>query len=356
MPEVRRLLVVLPNWIGDVVMATPALRALRERFADAHITFIGKAGSVAVLAGTAWADALLEDLSTSGPPADLFRMAATLRRRRYDLAVLLPNSFRSALLVRLGSVPRAAGYDRDGRGWMLTHRLAVPTDERGRKRVYPALDYYIDLAESLGAEVTCRRMELPTDAESERAAEALLREAGVDRARPVVMLNPGGAFGPSKMWAPRRYAALADALVDRRGAQIIINAAPNEREIAAEVGEEMTGEPTINFAERDNTLGLLKSLLSRCDLLVTNDTGARHIGAAMGAAIVTVFGSTDPAWTTIDYDRERLVISDVPCAPCQRKLCALPPGPFYHRCMNAIPPERVIAAAEELLQAAGARA
>lgn len=166
------------------------------------------------------------------------------------------------------------------------------------------------------------------------------------------MLNPGGAFGPSKIWDSHRYAGVADRLMQRHGAQIIINAAPSERAIAASVDREMCNTPAVNFAELDNSLGLLKGLLRRCSLLITNDTGARHIAAALGTGVVTLFGSTDPRWSRIDYDRERIIRVDVPCSPCQKKMCAQPPGPLYHQCMSAITPEMVLQAAEKLLAAA----
>jgi heptosyltransferase-2 len=145
---------------------------------------------------------------------------------------------------------------------------------------------------------------------------------------------------------------VADALVDRCGAQILVNAAPNaaERALADSVAHHMRRKPILNLADRDNTLGLLKGLLSRCDLLITNDTGARHIAAAVGAAVVTIFGSTDPVWAKIDYDRERIIRADVPCSPCQKKTCPLPEGPGHHQCMTAVSADTVLEAAGELLK------
>jgi heptosyltransferase-2 len=157
------------------------------------------------------------------------------------------------------------------------------------------------------------------------------------------------------MWDPSRFAALADALADSHAAQIIINAAPNERAVAAQVAAGMCHPPLLNFADLDNSLALLKAMLARCDLLVTNDTGARHVAAAVGAAVVTVFGSTDPRWAAIDYPLEEIVRVDVPCSPCQRKLCGAAPGPAYHRCMQAITPEMVIAPARRWLDQARSR-
>jgi len=348
--SVRKVAVFLPNWVGDVVMATPSLRALRARFADARITYVGRPAALATLAGSKHADDVICDTSDSPWQAvNLLRLAQRLRRERVDLAVLLPNSFRVALAARLGGARRILGYDRDGRGWMLTDKLPPPRGANGRCVPISARDYYADLVALLGADSRRQRMSLPVLPEDQAAADAMLSEAGADGRGPAVMLNPGASFGTSKMWDASRYAALADLLIERRGARIILNAAPNERHVAAWVAAAMRNAPAISFAERTNTLGLLKALLKRCDLLVTNDTGARHLAAALGIAVVTIFGSTDPEWSRIDYARERIVRVDVECGPCQQKLCSQPAGPAYHRCMESISPEMVLGAAAELL-------
>jgi heptosyltransferase-2 len=201
----------------------------------------------------------------------------------------------------------------------------------------------------IGIDSRSRHMEVPVRSEDERAAEDLLSAEGIDRSRPVVMLNPGASGGPSKMWIAARYGALADALMERRGAQIIVNAAPREQPWASRVASAMRNKPAIDFARRRNHLGLLKSLMRRCTLLVTNDTGARHIAAASGIHVVTIFGSTDPNWTTLYYDRERMVRAEVNCSPCQERYCRQPGGRRYHQCMTAVTVERVLSVAEDVL-------
>jgi len=360
MPFAPKVAVFLPNWVGDVVMATPALRALRKHFFSACITYVGRPKALQTVAGTTWADKTLADESSMRPgAANLLRCLGGLRANRCELAVLLPNSFRAAAMARLGGIRRLAGYDRDGRGWLLTDKLAPPRDERGRLTPISAIDYYIDLVRLLGVRFpddggSSRRMALAVTDTGESAARALLRRAGVEANRPLVMINPGASFGPSKMWASERFAVVADALIERRGAQIIINAAPSERPIAARVAEAMRHRPVINFADYDNTIGLLKSLIRRCSLLITNDTGPRHFAAAFGIGVITLFGSTDPRWAQIDYERERIIRLPVPCSPCQRPMCSQPAGPTYHQCMAAITPEMVLPAADELLDAVAA--
>jgi len=358
-PQPQRIAIVLPNWVGDVVMATPALRSLRMRFSPPayRVTHVGRPLALATLSGGDFADEQMVDCSRRRPVwLNFLRQVRRVRRARFDQAVLLPNSFRSALLCRLGRVGRIAGYDRDGRGWMLSEKLQPPRDESGRFLPVPTIDYYNALARMLGAEAQSRRMTLGAEESDEAAAEALLEEAGIDQSRPIVVLNPGASFGSSKRWPAERYAAVADALIERRGAQIVLNAAPAERQVAAGVAEAMARTPAVNFARRPNTIGLLKSLLKRSSLLITNDTGARHVAAAMGIGVVTIFGSTDPTWARIDYAQERILRADVPCSPCQKKACPLKPGPTFHQCMTAITPEMVLAAAEELLDRHGREA
>jgi len=332
------------------VMATPTLRALRKHFSDAKITYLGRPIALNTLSGTDWADDTITASAQMRTAATgQLQIIGTLRRRRFDLAILLTNSFRTAVLARLAGIKRIAGYDRDARGLLLTDRLSPPRDESGGLAAISAVDYYAGLADLIGVEVSDRTMELPVTEDDEAAAVELFAQVGVDSAKPVVMLNPGASGGTSKIWGPDRYAQTADALIENRGAQIIINAAPREKRIAADVAARMKHQPIINFAYRDNSLGLLKSMLKRTDVLVTNDTGARHIGAAMDASLVTVFGSTDPLWAKIDCRREIIVSVDVDCGPCGKKLCTQIPGPMYHHCMHKVTADMVVEAVEQLL-------
>jgi len=352
MPDMspRSIVVFLPNWVGDVVMATPTLRAVRASFPEARVTYFARPIALGALSGTDWADDMIAAPARMRSAAlGQIELVGALRRGRFDLAILMTNSFRTAMLARLAGIARIAGYDRDARGLLLTDRISPPRDDSGELEAISAIDYYADLAALVGVEVSDRRMILPVTDADEAAAQELFDRSGVDPSRPVVMLNPGASGGASKIWGPDRYAQTADALIEGRGAQIIINAAPAEKAIAADVAGRMSGRPTINFADRDNTLGLLKSMLRRTDVLVTNDTGARHIGAAMGASLVTVFGSTDPLWAQIDCPRERIVSVGTDCSPCGRKLCTQIPGPMYHHCMHNVTSDMVVRAAEQLL-------
>ena len=346
-PHPRRLLVVLPSWVGDVVMAAPALRALRHRFPGSEITFLGKSYIGPILDAAPWHDRLMP----SGSSGTL-SLAGCLRRGRFDAAVLLPNSFRSALTCALAGIGRRVGYARDGRGWLLTDRLR-PAREGGRFIPVPMIDYYLALAGRLGAEVSDRRMELFTRPEDDRRADRLLRESGGggvdDPGRPLVLLNPGAAnHGDAKLWPAERFAAVADALIDRHKAAVLVNGSPKERAILDRV-HAAARHPLVDLPERGGDLTLLKSIARRCQLVITNDTGARHIAVAIGAPTLSLFGPTDPEWTRLDANHERILRANHDCPACRT-----PGKRHHHTCMSALEVDTVLHAADDLLRTAPA--
>ncbi|MHC4064301.1 MAG: lipopolysaccharide heptosyltransferase II [Planctomycetota bacterium] len=345
-PSPKRILVVLPSWVGDLVMATPTLRALREHFADASITLLTRPALTDLIDGGGWADQVMqwEPKRRARRGESLVALARQLRRRRFDWAVLLTNSFRSALLSRLAGVPRRIGYDRDGRGLLLTDRLAV-TRVNGEIAVTRMVDYYGRLAEHLGAPPPGDKLNLVCDSESDQAIERRLRRLGIAEQTALVVISPGASFGASKLWLPERFAEVGDRLIDAHGAAVVVSCAPGEQETARRIGRMMSREAHI-LDDPVTTLGEFKSLIRRCDLSINNDTGPRHIAKAFGVPIVTIFGPTHPGWTETYYAPERKVSVPVDCGPCQKKAC-----PLDHRCMTGVTVEMVVAAADELLAA-----
>jgi len=307
----RRLLVVLPSWVGDAVMATPMLRAVRRHLPEAHVTALARPYVRPVVDACPWIDRLL----TARPPRPgattnrrrgTLGLAARLRTGRFDTALLLPNSMRSAATTRLAGIPRRIGYARQGRGALLTERLHAPRSG-GSYTPISAVDYYLALAGHLGADISDRRVELFTRSEDDARAQMLLQEAGVVGERPVVLLNPGAATkGDTKLWPAERFAALADRHAEMRGAQVLLNGGPKDRPVLDAV-RAAARVPLIDLPARGNTLRGLKSVTRRCDLVITNDTGGRHIAAGMGAALISLFGPTDPRWAQLDLPRETIL-------------------------------------------------
>jgi heptosyltransferase-2 len=346
---------VQPTWVGDAVMATPTLRAIRELYPDAHITYLMKRAVKPMYTGMPWADRLITyrtgKTKKKAGKTQFLGLAAKLRKGRFDLAILLPGAFKAALVCRLARIRRVLGYDRDGRGFLLSDKL-LPPREAGKYIPTPIIKYYLGLAQYLGSTQRDLAMQLFVTPSEKRDAESILQRAGLDAAierplshgqSPLVLLNPGAQYGSSKCWLTEYYADLADRLVESHGATILISSAPKERRIVDEILSHMQ-HPAIDLAKHGLNLGALKEIVRRCDLMVTNDTGPRHIAAAMDVPVVTIFGPTHPEWTEIYFAKERICSVPVHCGPCQLKTC-----PLDHRCMTRVTPLMVMRAAEELL-------
>ncbi len=436
-------------------MATPTLRAIRTRFASAHITFVAEPNLRDLIRGGDWMDECIEwpvKRERSMLHKTYRDLVWDLRRRRFDWAVLLPNSFRSALLVRLAGVKRRIGYARDGRGWLMTDRVPcrhrrtrgdqsngvkdrfdtpstpsslgpsvpepltssvpkslspslsepltssvppspVPTPtsgglfaphrpvrvgssipgSRGPFAPLPMVDYYADLAVAIGCPRPGDRMELFTTAEEDASVGKRFDAAKVERIadapsdsratedgltddwpggasppdrRPLVVMSPGAKYGAAKCWAPERFAALSDRLVEQHGAIVIVTCGPGEESIVRAIGDNVKRDVRLCI-DPLLTLGQLKSLVRRCELLVCNDAGPRHFAKAFNVPVVTIFGPTHPQWTATSYTHERIVRVDIDCGPCQQRTCPL----GHVQCMTSITVDMVHEACCELLPA-----
>ena len=325
---IERLLVRGPNWVGDVVLSLPALRDLRRAFPAARLEVLARP----------W----VADLYRALPEVDDVRESRGFRpdveaiRGAFDAAVLLPNSFASALVAWRARVPERWGYSTDGRGALLTRRVRVPGDVRGRSEVY----YYRAMLAGLGLDV-----EAPADlslscpaAWAARGAE-LLGDEG-----PWLGLNPGAFYGSAKRWVPERYAAVGDLVSRRTGLSVALLGGPAERPLAESIAAGMRAPVRVLCGE--TTLAELVGVLSRLRLLLTNDSGPMHVAAALGVPVVAVFGPTDWRETAPVSERSRIVREEVECAPCKLREC-----PIDHRCMRRITADRVVREALDLIGA-----
>jgi heptosyltransferase-2 len=341
-----RIALFLPNWVGDVVMATPAVRAVREHFPDAELLAVCKPYVSDVIAGGSWfRDVILFD--KNGPrDRRLLAVASRLRRERIDAAVLFPNSFRAALLARLGGCRRVVGFRRYGRGLLLTDRLKPVADGRGRIVPSPVIHDYNRFVRVLGVPDPGHRMELFTTPADEAASDAVWDRLGLNRYPRVVGLNPGAAFGAAKFWPAESFAALARMLAQRHGCGVVVLCGPGEREAARRIAGSSRSPHVVSLSDAPLSLGLTKAVVRRLDLLVTTDSGPRHFAAAFGRPVVTLFGPTHIAWTETFYPKAVHLQKRVPCGPCQKRVC-----PLDHRCMRDLTPDEVYTAAARLLAA-----
>ena len=354
MSEPNKILVVQPSWVGDAVMATPTLRAIRELYPNAHIAYLMRRYVKPLYGGMPWVDQIITyrtGKTQSKTGKGLLDLAVRLHRARFDLAILLPNSFKAALVCKMANIRRVVGYERDGRGFLLTDRL-LHVKDRGKFIPVPIVKTYMGLAHYLGSRHDDLRLQLFVTAPEAREGGEVLARAGLasDVYRPaasgeppLILLNPGAQYGAAKCWRPEYFAELADRFIDETNATILLSGAPRERQILDTIKRCMKHAP-IDLSNKGLTLGSLKEVVRRCDLMVTNDTGPRHIAAALDVPVVTVFGPTHPEWTEISFEKERKVAVKVFCGPCQKKVC-----PLDHRCMTRVTPAMVFATSMELL-------
>ena len=346
--EPKTIAVFCPNLIGDAVMATPAIRALRSRFPAARIIGVIKPKVKPTLAGAPWFDEWIDydPREKSREHKVGFRHAwALLRAARPDVAVLMPNSHRAALLACAAGIPRRIGFTRPWRGILLTDRLEPPRDARGNRLPSPIVASYIDLVAVLGCRAQSLRPELFTTPDDDDAADRAWSNLGLAPAEKVVCLNTGGAFGPSKNWPVEHFAKLARRLVAERDRSVLVVCGPNEAESARRIVSLASDRRIVSLADERMSIGLTKACVKRAELLVTTDSGPRHFAAAFRVPVVTLFGPTHLAWTRTQHPHAIHVMHPVPCGPCQKPVCPL----GHQRCMTDLPPDDVFAAAARLL-------
>jgi heptosyltransferase-2 len=333
MSDDKKILLWLPSPLGDAILATSAMRSIRERFDDARIYFYAGAAVRAAMEPCDFCDEWIEAKEGQGP----YSIAKELKKHEFSAAILFKNSFASAAAVFMARIPVRVGYSREWRGAMLTERLHPERMAGGKYRPVSMVTYYLRLAERVGADISERSLVLRVDPEDVRKVTRMFPELCSSRV-PLAILVPGGAFGPSKCWAAERYASLADWLVEKYEAVVVVSVAPTEqeKEIARKVCEASRFK-LINLGERPLSIGQLKGLLGLSDVVVCNDTGPRHMAIAMKKNVVTLFGPNDPAWTETQYEGEIKIVADVKCAPCQRPECT----ETEHWCMKSISVETV---------------
>lgn len=333
-----RILVRAPSWVGDVVMATPALRALRRAHPRAELTLEGKPFLAGLVRGLPSLDVFLPDAGRS-PLA----RARELRRRGFDWAVLLPDSTRAALGPFLARVPVRAGYAREPLRRALLTTALPPPREHGRRVPISMIERYLRITRALGCPDAGTGLELGVDPGARERVEKRLAEAGLAPGARRLVVTPGASFGASKLWPPESFAAAADAIARRHGLRVVLAPGPGEEAIARRIAEAMS-ERALVLADPPTSLAELVALVAGAALQLGNDTGPRHIAVACGVPAVVVMGPTDPRHTAHLLERQRVLREDVPCSPCHLKRC-----PIDHRCMTRLSPERVVAAAAELL-------
>ena len=336
-----RVLVRTPNWLGDVVMALPALAALRAHYPGAVVAAAGPAPLAPLLAAAPGVDEVV-GLARGGAGARRSDVEA-LRRGKFDVAVLLPNSFGSAWAARRAGIPERWGFAGQWRRALLTR--AVPPPRRRRGPVHQVARY-LELVRGLGIEPAAAEPRLEAPAALRARARTLLAAAGGDDGRPWVGVAPGAAYGYAKRWPPARYAGVAARLIRERGARIVLLGSIHDRDaghaIESTLAARTRRDPgVLNLIGRTD-LSALIGLLAACRTLIAGDSGAMHLAAALGVPVTAIFGPTDERLTA-PLGAHAVLTHPVWCRPCFFRDC-----PIDHRCMTRI-------SEAEVLQATGRR-
>lgn len=341
-----KLGIFLPNWVGDVAMATPTIRALRNFFGrQATLVGVMRPYVADVLSGVSWLDeALFYDPRSRDSALGTWQLVHRLRQERLDAVVLLTNSLRTAGLAWLSGAPRRVGYSRYGRQWLLTDRLEPP---RSGKQIVPRamVDYYLELAYALGCPTESPRLELGTTLADEQAANLVWSRLKLRPGR-VVTFNSSGAYGAAKLWPSAHFAELARRVATQLDHDVLVLCGPSERKTAAEIVQQASHARVVSLADEPLSIGLSKASLRRSRLLVTTDSGPRHVAVAFGVPLVGLYGPTLPIWGDNSTARETGVSIAIDCLGCARRTCPL----GHHRCMTELSVDQVFGAVAAQLQ------
>jgi heptosyltransferase-2 len=338
-----KILVRAPNWVGDAVIAIPALEAIRRAHASAEMAILARPAVADLYHDQPFADRIL-NYDDSGRHKGWWgreKLVAELRREKFDLAILLQNAFEAAWIAWRAGIPERVGYARDGRGMLLTRPIRVP----GEGEIPPhESHYYLELIRRAGwiqsrGEIAPIQLQVPSAARE--AAEASLLRAGAREGAWRCAIAPGASYGAAKCWLPERFAALADRLISECGAVVILFGTPSEEEMAARIRSAMKCNPISLVGQ--TSMRELAALFSTCSIFIGNDSGAMHVAAAAGLPAIGIFGPTDPEGTAPLTPQFTLIQEPVFCSPCFLRAC-----PVDHRCMTRIKVDTVFSAAQQI--------
>jgi heptosyltransferase-2 len=331
-----RLVVRATNWLGDAVMSLPALRAVREVFPRAHLAIVARPWVADLYARERAIDEVIAFSAKSWSEKREF--AARLREMRFDAAILLPNSFDSALVMWMAGIAERIGYRRDARGMLLTRAIEPP--EAGDIPRHERF-YYLELLRRAGMiEKFPAVGPIELDCRDEACAAGVARMAELGIERPAIGVSPGAAYGNAKRWLPERFAEAAASAARTRGASVLVFGSAAERELCQQVTEAIPGARNLAGA---TTLREFLDLVAACSLFLTNDSGAMHVASALGVPVAAVFGPTDDTTTGPSGRVTRVIREHVECSPCLLREC-----PIDHRCMTRVTAQTVAEAALEL--------
>jgi heptosyltransferase-2 len=339
--NIKKLLIRSTNWIGDAVMTTPAVRAIREGFPNAHISLLAKPWVAPVFENSEHVDRLLiyDGEGRHKGFFGKFRLARDLGKYQFDAVILLQNAFEAAFISFLAGIPLRIGYSRDARRLLLTHAVPCTNEIKTKHQT----EYYLNILREIGIVIDNRDLYLNLNQRDRFRAEKILLKQHLSSDERIIGINPGATYGPAKQWPVDRYARLAERIQAFSKARVIIFGGPGDKRLGRNISGKMRHQPVDLSGE--TSLGEAMALIERCELFITNDSGLMHVAAALNVPLVAVFGSTNPVATGPLGPNSKVVQAAVPCSPCLSSEC--PEG--HLKCMDQIDVDRVFDVVKEML-------
>ena len=337
----KQILVRGVNWVGDSILTYPTVQNLKLLFPQSHLAILVPDSLADLWRTSPYVDEIIPFRKEEGIRSlwEDLNLGQSLKERNFDLAFILPRSFRSAFQSYLARVPIRVGYQSEARSLFLTHGIPRTDDVLHVHRVH----YYQRLIEPFGKVETSLAPRIFLREEDRRWAEETLKDLGLLDGRPLIGMNPGATYGLAKCWPPGRFGELGKRIGKKWKASVLLFGREEERPVAEQILQH-AGVEGVDLVGKTRLLQLA-ALLERCRLLVTNDTGTMHVAAAAGTPVVALFGSTDPVATGPWGEGHVVLRREVSCSPCLKRIC-----PTDHRCMEGITVDEAEGAVDKKLK------
>jgi heptosyltransferase II len=339
--------IFLPNWLGDLAMSTPVLRALRRKFGrNARLVGIMRPYLADVLSGTAWLDEQwLFDPRAKDTSHRAWAVASRMRGEKFDYAILLTNSLRAAVMAWWAGAKHRVGYVRYGRGPFLNHKL-YPHTLGGRILPEPVVDTYLAIADAVGCGRESCRLELATTEADQQSADIVFKRLRLRSDGRLILLNSSGAYGAAKLWPVEYFSELARRITAQCDHDVLVMCGPQERSTATGIVKYARSSRVFSMADQPMDLGTAKACISRGRLMVSTDSGPRHVAAALGKPVITLYGPMLPIWSENPTQRAINLALDLDCIGCHKHVCPLK----HHNCMRELSVDIVYAAVRKMLE------
>lgn len=337
--KIDRILIRSTNWIGDVVLTFPAIATIRKNFPGSYIAILCKPWVAPILENNPDVnEVILYDQGGIHKGIGRLGLVRILRRKGFDLAILLQNAFDAAMLTFMARIPIRAGYNTDARGVLLTNKVILEESVLKKHQVY----YYLEMLNALGMGIVDDDPTIKVSAEAGNMASKILNSYNIQDGELLVGINPGASFGSAKRWLPERYAMLSDMISESFDAKVLLFGSSREK-VVSEMIVRLAKSDIVDIAGKTSLIEAM-ALIEKCSIFVTNDSGLMHIAAALHIPVVAVFGSTDPITTSPRGNGTIIVRKELSCSPCLKREC-----PIDHKCMRMIEVDEVYQHVREIL-------